>query len=197
VGLSRCEVHKRTNYLPCSYGVVHEHLGFSDPSRWATSGASSLGYAGGASVGARLGIQSGASSAHDKGTLVCCITGDGSYMFSIPSTVQHLSSRYGAPFLTIILVNGGWKSPKLSTLLVHPTGVASTLPPDEINVGFGPIETRPRYGSLAQAAAGGPDRAWAGFAVSGSPRLESVLKEAIEWVKGGRSATVEVIVPSF
>lgn len=118
-------------------------------------------------------------------------------MFSVPSTVQHLSSRYSAPFLTIILVNGGWKSPKLSTLLVHPSGVASRSKADDINVGFGPLQTRPKYGALAVAAAGGSDRAWSGIAVSGSPELEGVLVQAINWVKAGRSATVEIVVPDL
>ena len=138
-----------------------------------------------------------ALTAHgDTDTFVCCITGDGSYMFSIPSTVHHLSSKTRCPFLTVILVNGGWKSPRLSTLLVHPTGIAASLPADEIGVGFGPSEL-PLYGEIAVAAAGGSSRAACFRVRSGAPEMKAVMKEAIAAVEGGRSAVLEIIVPSI
>jgi len=111
-----------------NYGIAMENLGFTDSRRYVTSGASSLGYGGGAAVGAKIGIKAGNGKNGDN-TFVCCVTGDGSYMFSVPSTVQHLSSKTKSPMLTVILCNGGWKSPKLSALLVHPTGYASRAVP--------------------------------------------------------------------
>lgn len=117
-------------------------------------------------------------------------------MFSIPSTVHHLSSKTRSPFLTVILVNGGWKSPKLSTLLVHPTGIAASLAADDLGVGFGPDE-KPLYGEIAVAAAGGSNRAACFKVVSGASDMDEVMKQAVQAVLAGKSTVLEVIVPSI
>ena len=39
------------------------------------------------------------------------IVGDGSYMFSVPSSFYWISSRYGIPVLTVVLNNLGWNAP--------------------------------------------------------------------------------------
>jgi acetolactate synthase-1/2/3 large subunit len=80
---------------------------------------------------------------------VLALTGDGSYMFSIPSSVHWMSRRYEAPFLTVIYNNGGWKSPKLSTLAVHPQGFASVAA--DLDMSFDP---QADYGGIAAAAGG-------------------------------------------
>jgi acetolactate synthase-1/2/3 large subunit len=77
------------------------------------------------------------------------LTGDGSYMFSMPSTVHWIARQYRTPFLQIIYNNRGWKSPKLSTLALHPHGHASRA--NEIGVTFDPP---PDYGGIAAAAGG-------------------------------------------
>lgn len=145
-------------------------------------------------MGAKIGIQAGFGRMGGE-TLVCCVTGDGSYMFSVPSTVQHFSSKLRAPTLTVILCNGGWKSPKLSALLVHPTGYASRTTTHELGVHFGP--NRPDYIGLAVAAAGGPEFAWGKRIVSGSPSMREDFEEAVRVVKSGRSVTLEVIIPEL
>jgi acetolactate synthase-1/2/3 large subunit len=93
--------------------VVNEHLRASRPGSLITSGGGSLGWAGGAAVGAKL--------AAPERTMVSLV-GDGSYLFSVPSSVHWTARRYRAPSLTVILDNQGWKSPSLSTLAVHPVG---------------------------------------------------------------------------
>ena len=118
-------------------------------------------------------------------------------MFSVPSTVQHLASKCSTPFLTVILVNGGWKSPRLSTLLVHPNGHAAKSTGLDIGVVFGPQATRPDYCGIAIAAAGGPTKAWAKRVISGSAEMEAVFAEGVAAVQGGRTATIEVVIPDL
>ena len=47
---------------------------------------------------------------------VVAISGDGSFMFGVPSTVHWMARRYRAPFLHVVLNNGGWNAPRFSTL---------------------------------------------------------------------------------
>ena len=123
-----------------NYSTIFDHLAPTQPGTMFTSGGGSLGWNGGAAIGAKL--------ANPDKTVVA-LTGDGSYMFSLPSTVHWMARRYATPFLTVIYNNGGWKSPKLSALAVHPEGYASRAP--ELDVSF---EPQPDYGAIAAAAGG-------------------------------------------
>lgn len=118
-------------------------------------------------------------------------------MFSVPSSVYHLASKLDMPIMTVILVNGGWKSPRLSTLLVHPQGIVSQSSGMDLGVTFGPEATRPQYGLIAQASAGGESKCWVASVVSGATEMESVFKQAVEAVQGGRSAVVELVLPDL
>lgn len=179
-----------------SYGKVFDHLGLTESRRLVTSGASSLGYGGGAAVGAKIGIKAGDGKTGPN-TFVCMISGDGSYMFSIPSTVHHMASKNSAPFLSIILCNGGWKSPKLSTLLVYPRGYASALSADDLGVGFGPLQDRPSYAALAVASAGGEHKAWGARVNSGASEMLEIFQRGVSEVQNGKSAIIEVIIPEI
>ena len=44
--------------------------------------------------------------------LVLAICGDGTYLFSQPSTVHWMASRYESPFLHVVFNNGGWRAPR-------------------------------------------------------------------------------------
>ncbi len=123
-----------------NHPAIWDHMAREKPSTMFTSGGSSLGWSGGAGIGMKL-------AAPDK-TLVV-LTGDGSYMFSAPSTVHWMARRYRTPFLQIIYNNRGWKAPKFSTLAVHPTGFASRA--EDLDVSFDPP---PDYSAIAAAAGG-------------------------------------------
>ena len=123
-----------------NYSAINNHIGCTRPGTRFTSGASSLGWNGGASVGMKL--------AHPEKTVVC-LTGDGSYMFSIPSTVHWMARKYQAPFLTVVYNNRGWRAPKFSMLAVHPDGYASKA--KDIDVTFDPP---PDYSGIAAASGG-------------------------------------------
>ena len=71
-----------------NYPAICDHMAREKPDTIFASGGGSLGWNGGAAIGMKL-------AAPDK-TLVV-LTGDGSYMFSTPSTVHWMARRYQRP----------------------------------------------------------------------------------------------------
>jgi acetolactate synthase I/II/III large subunit len=119
----------------------------------------------------------------DPQTTVIAIGGDGSYMFSIPSTVHWMARQYRTPFLQIVLNNRGWRAPKFSMLAVHPHGDASRA--NEIGVTFDPP---PDYAGIAAAAGGA-----FGLKVEMASELEAALDAGLRVVREeGRAAVLDV-----
>ncbi len=159
-----------------NYQIVCEHLRSSRPGSLLGSGGSSLGWSGGAAVGAKLAA---------PGATVVSLVGDGSYLFGVPAVAQWMARRYGAPSLTVIFDNQGWVAPQLSALSVHPSGAAAET--GAIS-GFAPEADLPGVA----AAAGG---AYA-VTVSQAAKLPVALQLALTQVRRGRSAVISVHVPS-
>jgi acetolactate synthase-1/2/3 large subunit len=161
-----------------NFGTIIDHLGLREGIRAGhmfASGGGSLGWNGGAAVGVKLACP-------DK--TVVCLTGDGSYMFSVPSSVHWIARRYQTPFLQIIYNNRGWKAPKLSTLAIHPDGYASRAAGrnEDIGVSFDPP---PDYSGIAAAAGGAFAR------IARRPEeLDSALDEALNAVRHERRCAV-------
>jgi len=157
-----------------SYNVVTEHLCATCPGTVFGSGASSLGWNGGAAIGMKL--------AHPEKTVVC-LTGDGSYLFSVPATVHWMARRYQTPFLQIVYNNRGWRAPKLSALAAHPEGYASQA--SDLDVSFDPP---PDYAGIAAAAGG----AFAQI-VRDPGELDDAVRNALKVVREeGRCAVLDV-----
>jgi|SRR5579875_2576686 len=152
-------------------GTIIDHLGATRPGSMIASGGGSLGWNGGAAIGVKL--------AWPEKTVVC-LTGDGTYLFSAPSSVHWIARRYQTPFLQIIYNNRGWKAPKLSMLAVHPAGYASKA--DDIDVSFDPP---PDYSGIAAAAGG----AFAQI-VRRPDELNKALAEALNAVRNERRCAV-------
>ena len=106
---------------------IYEHLRASRPGSLLGSGGGFLGWADGGAVGAKLACPERA---------VVCLTGDGSFLFGVPSSAQWVARRYGTPALTIIYDNRGWAAPMFSTLQVRPEGAAAKA--DDFHVSFEP-----------------------------------------------------------
>jgi len=158
-----------TNFTP-----INDHCGATKLGTRFTSGASSLGWGGGAAIGMKL--------AHPEKTFAL-LTGDGSYMFSIPSTVHWISRRYQAPFLTVIYNNRGWRAPRFSMLGVHPEGYGSQS--KDLPIAFDPP---PDYSGIAAAAGGAFARI-----VKRPEELDSAISAALKAVKEeSRSAVLDV-----
>jgi acetolactate synthase-1/2/3 large subunit len=159
-----------------NFQVVAEHLRRNEPGSLIGSGGGSLGWSGGGAVGAKLACPE---------RTVVSLVGDGTFLFSVPSSVHWVARRYGTPTLTVIYDNRGWKAPKQSTLGVHPAGAAAMA--DDFHVSFEPEADLPGVA----AAAGGAFAA----TVSDPAGLPGVLKEALAAVHAGRSAVVAAHIP--
>lgn len=159
-----------------NYENVCKHLGRNLPGTYFASGASSLGWNGGAAIGAKL-------AAPDK--TIISLTGDGTYMFSNPTPVHWVSKKYNAPFLTIVFNNKGWGAPRQSTLGVHPDGLANAT--DQFWVNFEPTV---EYAKVAEAAGGTYARK-----VEKPNEVREALIEALEIVRSGRSVVLDVTIP--
>ncbi len=123
-----------------NFHVVSQHLQRTVPGTLFSSGGGSLGYNGGAAFGIKLA---------KPDALVVSICGDGSYLFSQPSAVHWMARRYRAPFLHIVLNNGGWQAPRQAVASLHPQGLAASSP--HIDIDF---PQPPDYGGIAAAAGG-------------------------------------------
>lgn len=88
------------------------------PGTWINCGGGGLGWSGGGALGIKL-------AAGEK-RFVCCIVGDGTFLFSVPGSAYWISQRYKLPVLTIVLNNQGTPSP-LIPLPHHP----SPSPPNQ------------------------------------------------------------------
>lgn len=163
-----------------------EQLQPSLPGTWFTKGAGGLGWGCGAALGIKLAAD---HFTPKKNAFVCSITGDGSFIFSQPTTVYWISAHYSIPTLTIVLNNGGWAAPRQSAKLVNAEGLAQSSTKEELGIGFG--ELPPDYGAVAEAAGWG--RIWKGR-VERIGDVDSVITQAIDVVKGGKGAVVDVVL---
>src|SRR5690625_4994781 len=163
------------NELISNYDASYKHLRMTKPGSIFGSGAGGLGWNGGAALGAKLA---------DPSKTIINIVGDGCYLFSVPSSVHWMSKKYNIPFLTVIFNNNGWKSPKLSTLSLHPDGVASEM--NQFYVDFSPHAD---LSQIAKAAGGAYAKK-----INDPNELKEQLQKAIEIVKSGRSAVLDVYV---
>ncbi len=153
-----------------NYHVVSEHLRASRPGSLLNSGGGSLGWAGGAAVGAKL-------AAPDR--TVVSLVGDGSYLFGVPSSAQWMARRYQAPSLTVIFDNQGWKTPSLSTMAVHPAG---NVAGGGFSASFQPGADLP---GVAAAAGGAYART-----VTAADLLPVALRRALDHVRHGQPAVI-------
>jgi len=123
-----------------NFGAISDHIVRTKPGTFFTLGGGALGWNGGAAIGVKM-------AAPDKEVVAIC--GDGSFMFSVPSSVHWMARQYQTPFLQIVLNNRGWNAPRFSALAVHPSGYASKA--NTLDIAFDPP---PAYADIAAAAGG-------------------------------------------
>ncbi|KAM0546455.1 hypothetical protein ACHAPJ_010811 [Fusarium lateritium] len=167
--------------------VAAEQLRPTVPGSWINCGGGGLGWSGGGALGIKLAADAeDRAKGVDTKSIVVQIVGDGSYLFSVPSSVYWISQRYQIPILTIVLNNTGWNAPRRSMLLVHPDGPASKVSNSELNISFDPS---PHYAEIAKAASGGKIMA---ATIDSQQSLRTSLEEAIKVVQEGTSAVLDV-----
>ncbi|KAF4449686.1 hypothetical protein F53441_7087 [Fusarium austroafricanum] len=168
---------------------VSDQIRATIPGQWIHCGGGGLGWSGGGALGIKLAADAAdALVPGKKKRYVVQIVGDGSYMFSVPSSVYWISARYGIPVLTVVLNNSGWNAPRRSMLLVHPDGPASRATNEELNISFAPS---PDYAGIAKAASNG---LIFGARVMDSSEFQTALNGAIESLDRGVSAVLDVAI---
>lgn len=154
-----------------NFHVVSQHMRRTKPGTLFSSGGGSLGYNGGAAFGIKLA---------QPDALVVAICGDGSFLFSQPSTVHWLARAYQAPFLHVVLNNGGWRAPRQAVLSVHPDGLAARAPNIDIH-----FPKPPDYAAIAAAAGGAhPER------VRSVAEVKPALERALRAIRDEKRAAV-------
>jgi acetolactate synthase I/II/III large subunit len=160
---------------PSSTESIPSLLRMNRPGSYFTSGGSALGWGINAAIGAKLA---------DPEAEVITLVGDGCFQFGVPGSAYWAAATYRTPHLTIIYNNGGWNSPKLSTNWVHPEGKAAQTDAYWVTMSAG--------AHLAGIAAASGDVA--AFTVSEPAALKATLQSALESVRAGRAAVVDVLI---
>ncbi|KAF5658698.1 Benzoylformate decarboxylase [Fusarium heterosporum] len=169
--------------------AVADQIRATIPGQWIHCGGGGLGWSGGGALGVKLAADAADALIPGKRKrYVVQIVGDGSYMFSVPSSVYWISARYGIPVLTIVLNNLGWNAPRRSMLLVHPDGPASRATKEELNISFAPS---PDYAGIAKASSNG---VIFGARVADASEWQSALDGAVESLDRGVSAVLDVAI---
>ncbi len=157
--------------------LIPSILRMNRPGSYYGNHGAGLGWGGNAALGAKLA---------KPDAEVITLLGDGCFMFSVPSSAYWVSGAYDIPHLTIIYNNGGWKSPRLSTVYVHPDGPAERNDTYWVAAGSGA-----QLAAIAEASGGA-----VGFHVETREDLKSTLAKALETVRKGKSAVVNVKLDS-
>lgn len=149
-------------------------LKMSRPGSYLANGGSGLGWSINAAIGVKLA---------DPSAEVITVVGDGSYIFGVPSSCYWVAQTYRAPQLTIVFNNKGWNAPKVSTLLVHPEGVAKKTDHFWITV-----SANTQFADLAKAAGNA-----LALRVEKYKDLKTSLALAMQALRNGQSAVVDVV----
>ena len=158
----------------------NDHLRKTKPGALYNIPSASLGWSGGAAIAAKL--------AFPEKTVVQ-IVGDGSYLFTVPTTVHWMARRYATPFITVVLNNRGWKAPKRSNMVIYPQGLASQVDASDIHCSFDPP---PNYCGVAEAAGG-----CLGIKVEKPHDVKPALEKAKATVKTGQGVLLDIWLPKF
>jgi len=171
-------VNERTIVLfeePSGTEAIPSVLQMRRPGSFFASGGAGLGWGVNAAIGAKL--------ARPDADIIA-VVGDGCFLFGVPSSAYWVASTYKTAHLTVIYNNGGWHSPKLSTLWVHPEGTAKSNDTFWVTMGAGAL-----LADVAQAAGNAEP-----YRVHRREELASTLTRALTTVRAGRCAVVEVAI---
>jgi len=155
-------------------GFPNDTLKLEHPGSFLGNGtAGGLGYAMGASLGAKL-------AARERTVIVA--VGDGSYMFGNPTPFHYVARAMNLPLLTVIQNNSRWQAVDASTRTVFPKGYAAALDPMPV-VDLSPS---PDFCKVAEASGAYAER------VSEPAALPSAIRRALDHVAKGRQALLDV-----
>lgn len=158
-----------------SSDAVRRFLGREHPGTILSAGAPGLGWALGAGVGVKL-------AAPDQ--TVVSVVGDGSFVFGSPVAALWAAQQAAAPFLTLIMNNGGYNASKMPVLGLFPDGAsrrANAFPGVRFN-------TPPDYAALARSCHAYGER------VEDPAELPQAIGRGLDAVNNGQAAVLDVVL---
>ncbi|HEY7279849.1 MAG TPA: thiamine pyrophosphate-requiring protein [Trebonia sp.] len=155
--------------------AVYKGVERTRPGTIAAPAAPGLGWALGGSLGVKL-------ARPDR--RVIAVTGDGAFLFGVPTSALMMAAEWGTPFLAVILNNGGYRASRLPVYGLFPDGVSA-----QRRTAVGTRFTRaPDYPALAAACHAHGER------VEKAEDLVPALRRALAAVDAGQAAVVECVV---
>lgn len=155
--------------------AVYEGLERTRPGTLTGPAAPGLGWALGGALGVKLAR---------PGRRVIAVTGDGAFLFGVPTSALMMAAEWGTPFLTVILNNKGYRASRLPVYGLFPDGV-SRRRGDAVGTRF----TRaPDYPALAAACHAHGERA------EKAEDLVPALHRALAAVDAGQAAVLECVI---
>ena len=163
------------NHTLSQCASVTEQIVRAKPGAWFGCPSGAIGWAPGAALGA-------ASAAPGK-TVVAIMT-DGGFVWGCPTSTFWTSANYRFPFLAIICNNKGYGAVRDIQL-----GMLKEGYPSEQFIAESAVDFMPDYALIAQGAGA------FGRAVTKTEDVIPALKEALETVRKGRPAVLDVHLP--
>jgi acetolactate synthase I/II/III large subunit len=155
--------------------AVYTGLERSRPGTLTGPFAPGLGWALGGSLGVKL-------ARPDR--RVIAVTGDGAFLFGVPTSALMMAAEWGTPFLAVILNNKGYRASRLPVYGLFPDGV-SVRRKTAVGTRF---SWAPDYPALAAACHAHGER------VERAEDLVPALRRALAAVDAGQAAVVECVV---
>jgi acetolactate synthase I/II/III large subunit len=155
--------------------AVYEGLERTRPGTLTGPTGPGLGWALGGSLGVKL-------ARPDR--RVIAVTGDGSFLFGVPTSALTMAADWGTPFLTVILNNKGYRASRLPVYGLFPEGVSARR-----KTAVGTRFTHaPDYPALAAACHAHGER------VEQAEDLVPALRRALDALDAGQAALVECVI---
>jgi acetolactate synthase I/II/III large subunit len=178
--LSIVNALKRSDTVVVSEGVSYEMLVASyiesaQPGTYFAIGGSSLGDGLGNALGLKLA---------NRDLEVICITGDGGFVYSNPTSVYWAARKYQIPIMTLILNNGGYRAMKGAVQRAYPEGFSNR---NNVYSGVS-LSPQPDYVMTAKACGA------SGCVVENTKQLSEVIRTGFEDMKKAKSMVIDAVV---
>lgn len=155
--------------------AVYEGLERSKPGTIMAPAAPGLGWALGGSLGVKL-------ARPDR--RVIAVTGDGAFLFGVPTSAFMMAAQWETPFLAVILNNNGYRASRLPVYGLFPDGVSARRR-EAVGTRF---TKAPDYPALAAACHAHGER------VEKAEDLVPALRRALAVLDSGQAAILECVV---
>ena len=149
----------------------------SQPGTYFKSGGSTGGWGSGAAFGAKMA---------KPNSDVILASGDGYFMFGTPLAGLWAAGHHGAPFLTVVFVNGSYSTGTRGLKGTYPEGSAVRAE----NYDGGLFDPPPDFAKLAEAANG------YGETVYEADEVGPALRRGLEQVRNGTPALIAAKIPT-